>query len=346
MKKKFFFAALCLILLFSLCGQALAVNTSENAEGEIQTADEAEMSSTLLDGETTEESAPPESQVSTENTVTEEPAETAEPAETEEPAATEEPAEPEASAAYGPDILVNGLSIRANAPSFIYQQTTYISIRGVVEALYPDASVTWADDGVLVQAEGLILTARPGNIYLAANGRYLYVPDGIVLDQGVTMAPIRVLAEALGADVSWDASTGNTLITSGSCPIESGDTYYKSDAVYWLSRIINAESGSQPLEGQVAVGTVILNRVDSPLFPDTIYNVIFECRSGCYQFSPVRSGAVYRDPNSSSVIAAKLCLDGAREAGDSLFFNATGQNCWASRNRSLVTIIGNHSFYD
>lgn len=334
MKKKFFAATLCLILLFSLYGQALAVNVSENTDEGIQKADEAEMSSTLLESETTEESAPPVVQT------------TAEPAESEEPAQVEEPVEPEAPVTYGPDILVNGLSILANAPYFIYKQTTYISIRGVVEALYPDASVTWTDGGVMVQAEGLTMTARPGSIYLVANGRYLYVPDGIVLDRGVTMAPIRVLAKALGADVSWDVSTGNTLIASGSGPIESGDTFYKGDAVYWLSRIINAESGSQPLEGQVAVGTVILNRVVSPLFPDTIYDVIFECRSGCYQFSPVRSGAVYREPNNSSLTAAKLCLDGAREAGDSLFFNATGQNCWASRNRSLVTIIGNHSFYD
>jgi N-acetylmuramoyl-L-alanine amidase len=340
MKKKFFFPALCLILLFSLYGHALAANATENTEGEIQTADEAEMSSNLLEGETTEESAPPESQAPAENIEIEEPAATEEPAETEEPAVSEEPA------ISGPDILVNGLSIRASAPSFIYRQPTYISIRGVVEALYPDASVTWTDHEVLVQAEGLTMTACPGDTYLVANGRYLYIPDGIVLDLGVTMAPVRVLAKALGADVSWDASTGKTLITAGSGPIEDGDTYYRSDAVYWLSRIINAESGSQPLEGRVAEGTVILNRVDSPLFPDTIYDGIFECRSGCYQFSPVRSGSVYRDPSSGSVIAAKLCLDGAREAGNSLFFNATGQTCWASRNRTLVTIIGNHSFFD
>ncbi|NCB07514.1 MAG: hypothetical protein EOM73_05065, partial [Bacteroidia bacterium] len=119
---------------------------------------------------------------------------------------------------------------------------------------------------------------------------------------------------------------------------------YKSDSVYWLSRIISTESGNQPLAGKVAVGTVILNRVSSPLFPNTIYEVIFDHRGGSYQFSPARSGSISREPNEQSVLAAKLCLDGAQEAGPSLYFNRAGITCWASRNRTLITTIGAHSF--
>ncbi|MPM79138.1 hypothetical protein SDC9_126170 [bioreactor metagenome] len=100
------------------------------------------------------------------------------------------------------------------------------------------------------------------------------------------------------------------------------------------------------MNGKVGVGSVILNRVASPLFPNTIYDVIFDARGGSYQFSPARSGVINREPNAESTIAAKLCLDGAREAGGSLYFNAVGLSCWASRNRTLVTTIGNHSFYE
>lgn len=327
MKIKRLFPAFCLslILVFTWSAQAFAVDVIQTETEAIQTLDEAELDSALQDQQEAEDIPLPENQQDSETAETEQTQELT---------------------VAGSDILVNGSSIKSDTPSFAYQQTTYISLRGLVEALYPSASVSWTGEGVLVQAEGLTLTANPGNIYLEANGRYLYIPDGIVLDRGVTMVPLRTLAKALGAAVSWDSTTGNINITSGSGPIESGDSGYKSDAVYWLSRIINAESGSQPLIGQVAVGTVILNRVESPLFPNTIYDVIFDCRSGVYQFSPVRSGAIHKDPNNSSIIAAKLCLDGAREAGNSLFFNAVGQSCWASRNRSLVTVIGNHSFFE
>lgn len=327
------FPALCLslILVFTLSAQALAVDVTQTETEEIQLLDEAAVDSTLQDHQETEESLPTENQQKSGAADTEQEQETTEPAE---------------SAVTGPDILVNGSSIKSDTPFFTYQQTTYISMRGLVEALYPDAVISWTGEGVLVQAEGLTIHAIPGKTYMEANGRYLYIPAGIVLDRGVTLVPLRTLAKALGASVSWDASTGNISISPGSGPIESGDSYYKSDAVYWLSHIINAESGSQPLAGQIAVGTVILNRVQSPLFPNTIYDVIFDCRSGSYQFSPARSGAIHKEPNTSSIIAAKLCLDGAREAGKSLFFNAVGQSCWASRNRSFVTVIGNHSFFE
>jgi N-acetylmuramoyl-L-alanine amidase len=314
-KRRLFFAVLCLILLFTLGGQTFAADT-------VPTVDESELTDTLIEQETEDVTLPPESEE-----------------------AAIPPAENE-TAVTGPDILVDGCSIREQAFAFVYKQITYISLRAIVVAMYPDAQVSWAEDGALVQAEGLTITAKPGCTYLVANGRYLYVPDGIILDNGVTMAPVRVLARALGANVSWDVATGNILITAGNGPILSGDSFYKSDAIYWLSRIINAESGGQPMAGKVGVGTVILNRVASPLFLDTIYDVIFDCRSGSYQFSPVRSGSINKEPNAESVVAAKLCLDGAREAGNSLFFNGVGMTCWASRNRSLVTTIGNHSFYD
>lgn len=239
------------------------------------------------------------------------------------------------------DILVNGVSVAEQASIQVIEETTYISLRTMTEALYPEAQISWTGNSVSVVASGLTLSARPGDKYLVANGRYLYVPEGIKTQGGVTLVPMATLAKALGASVTRDSLSGALVITSTGGPIQSGSQYYDADALYWLSHIINAESGNQPLEGKIAVGTVILNRVDNPIYPNTIYDVIFQKN----QFSPARSGSIYREPNSESLIAAKLCLDGAREAGNSLYFNAVGLNCWASRNRTLVTTIGNHSFY-
>ena len=111
----------------------------------------------------------------------------------------------------------------------------------------------------------------------------------------------------------------------------------------WLSRIIYAESGNQPLAGKIAVGNVVLNRVNSPAFPNSVYAVVFQQS----QFTPVMNGTIYSTPNAESVIAAKLCLDGANTVGDALYFvnpRAT-PGSWASRNRPHVATIGAHAFF-
>ena len=81
-------------------------------------------------------------------------------------------------------------------------------------------------------------------------------------------------------------------------------------------------------------------------FPDTIYGVIFDGRWGG-QFEPVRNKTVYDEPTEESVLAAQLCLQGARAAGESLYFLAPEltQNHWIMSNRKFVETIGCHWFY-
>ena len=237
-------------------------------------------------------------------------------------------------------LTVDGVPVEAHYT--LYQdETTYLSVVDFVAAVAPAGQVTWTGNGVTVQTEQLTLTAEIGEKYVVANGRYLYAEDGVLLYEDSTMLPATVLAKAFDAQLAWDSTTGTLAVYTGSGALESGDTVYEEDAVYWLSHIIYAESGNQPLSGKIAVGNVIMNRVESPLFPNTIYTVIFQKN----QFSPVSSGSIYRDPNEESVIAAKLVLDGAEALDDVLFFNRSGLNCWASRNKDLVAVIGDHAFY-
>ena len=195
-----------------------------------------------------------------------------------------------------------------------------------------------------VVEETLTFSAVAGQQYVTANGRYLYVEDGVKLLNEEVAVPVRVLAEIFNLEVGYDSATGNVTLTSqegADAYLTGGDAYYDSDALYWLSHIIYAESGNQPLAGKIAVGNVVMNRVASPLFPDTIYDVLFQRN----QFSPAITGSIYRTPNAASVIAAKLVLDGAVVLDNALFFNAVGVNSYASRNRPYVATIGNHAFY-
>lgn len=238
---------------------------------------------------------------------------------------------------------MNGENLWEQTQARMVGDTTYVSLRAVSELLAPGARVTWEDDEARVQGAGLTLTARPGDQWLTVNERALYVPDGVQLEGGTTMVPLRTAAEALGGQVDWEESIGITLISGSGRPAAAS---YTQEELYWMSHIISAESQGEPMLGKLAVGTVVLNRVASDEFPDTIYDVIFDRMWGV-QFAPVSNGTVYNEPTEESVLAAKLVLEGARAAGDSLYFLAPEltDNHWTMENQDYVTTIGCHWFY-
>ena len=242
------------------------------------------------------------------------------------------------------EVTVDGRAVEAAAT--VRENTTYVSLRAVVQALAPEAGIQWTGSCALAEGEDFTLTARPGALYLEVNGRALYIPQGVLLENGRTLVPVRVLAEALGADVDWNSATGEVTVTSGDGTILTEYDVYDAHALYWLSRIISAESRGEPLTGKVGVGNVILNRVGHAEFPNTIYGVIFDGRWGG-QFEPVQNGTVYSTPTQESVIAAKLVLEGADTVGDSLYFlaPALAGNHWIMENRDYVATIGGHWFY-
>lgn len=196
-----------------------------------------------------------------------------------------------------------------------------------------------------VVTDDLSLTATAGGDYVVANGRYLYAQDGLIQLNGRVAAPVRLLARVYNLNVAYNAENDLVLLSrqeGGEPYLADASAVYDGDTLYWLSRIINAESGNQPLEGKIAVGNVVMNRVRDPKFPNTIYDVLFQKN----QFSPAASGSIYREPNEESVVAAMLVMDGAQVTPNALFFNAAGATrSYAARNRAYVTTIGDHAFY-
>ena len=222
---------------------------------------------------------------------------------------------------------------------------TYMPLSVFFPAMLPGCSVAWSGDHVVASGtteagETLTVTARPGDCYLVANGRYLYVDGEVRTINGLVMAPVLVMAQIFNGTAFWDTQ-GSCHVTKGDGLLVSGSEFYNSELVDILSRLINAEAGNQPMEGKIAVGNVIFNRVEDARFPNTVYDVIYARN----QFSVVNNGAINRTPNESSVIAAKLAIEGADVVGGALYFNRSGLNCWAARNRTYVATIGAHDFY-
>ena len=240
-----------------------------------------------------------------------------------------------------PSLYIN--EVLTDGVAHVENGTTYVSLRSVAEQLDGDAQVSWEGRGAVVQGEGVELSAVPGEQWLSVNQRCLYIPDRVQMKDWRTLVPIRTLAEAFGAEVLWDAQANTIRVNTVKAPPVAD---YEEDALYWLSRIISAESRGESLRGQIAVGNVVLNRVADDDFPDTIYGVIFDDRWGG-QFEPVRNGTVYQEPSGLSVVAAKLCLEGASIAGKSLYFldPLKAGNLWTVYNRPYLMTIGVHDFY-
>lgn len=121
---------------------------------------------------------------------------------------------------------------------------------------------------------------------------------------------------------------------------------YDDNDIYWLSRLIEAESGSESYTGKVAVGNCVLNRVITDSYPNNVVKVIFDTKYGV-QYQPTKNGAIYNTPSQSSVNAAIAALEGARPVGKCMFFYnpRTSTNSWIRNNRQYYVSIGNHDFH-
>ncbi|HIW26525.1 MAG TPA: cell wall hydrolase [Candidatus Lawsonibacter pullicola] len=244
-----------------------------------------------------------------------------------------------------PTLTVDGQPVSTDVAKTYRGDTTYVALVPMSKCLDSTILSKW-DAGTrtaTVHNDKLVLKATVGNLYLTVNNRYFYAPEGIQIENGQVMVPLSALVKAFDGSLTWNGSTGITAVTRGSGAAKFGEQYYNADDLFWLSRVIYTESGNQPLEGKMAVGNVVMNRVKHPSFPGTIEGVLAQKN----QFTTYWSGHIARStPNAESVIAAKLVLDGGvvEEVKNALYFDSAA-NSWASRNRTCVAVIGGHRFY-
>ena len=108
-----------------------------------------------------------------------------------------------------------------------------------------------------------------------------------------------------------------------------------------LARLIHAEARGESYTGQVAVGAVVLNRVDSSSFPDTVSGVVYQAGA----FSAVGDSNWSVAPDATSRKAAQDALNGWDPSGGALYYYnpAKTSNKWI-RTRPVITTIGRHVF--
>ncbi|TQS74431.1 spore cortex-lytic enzyme [Ornithinibacillus gellani] len=130
-------------------------------------------------------------------------------------------------------------------------------------------------------------------------------------------------------------NTGNTT------SINQTPQGYSQNDIDLMANAVHGEARGEPYEGQVAVAAVILNRVNSPTFPNTIAGVIFEPRA----FTAVADGQIYLTPNETSKKAVLDAINGWDPTGNATYYfnpdTATSAWIWT---RPQIKQIGKHIF--
>lgn len=259
----------------------------------------------------------------------------------------------ENSPAYTPvPVYLNELMV---ARAYRVGEILYLSPEDICYCLGLEAQTAFRQEGeqsfVTVTAPGLSLSARQDADFLAVNGRYLFNPGNYITVAGRVCFPLDRMAEAFSLRcVLFDADRRLALDVEEAEIMTGGPDYYEdrfgADNLLWLSRIISAEAIGQPMAGKIGVGNVVLNRVASEKYPNTIFSVVFDTMHG-FQFQPVYNKTIYRTASEDSVVAACLCLEGCNTVGDSLFFvgPALADDSWFKSSLELVIRIGDHDFY-
>jgi N-acetylmuramoyl-L-alanine amidase len=139
--------------------------------------------------------------------------------------------------------------------------------------------------------------------------------------------------KALGMNSSYQALQGATS--------SSNTGGYNNSDVYLLAKAIYAEGRGEPYVGQVAIGAVIMNRIRSASFPNTVSGVVYQKGA----FTAVDDGQINLTPNETAMKAARDAINGWDPTGGALYYYnpAVATSAWIF-DRQTVTVIGKHVF--
>ena len=190
-------------------------------------------------------------------------------------------------------------------------------------ASHLDVGVKWSELAKVatLNINGDFVSFKKDSTMLIINNKRFDMENNAIIRNGRIYVPIEVLFEHLNIEHVLDQTLVHLSIEHESIEMEPSAVAlidFTEEDLLWLSRIIEVEARGGSVDKKTAVGNVVINRVKSSQFPNTIYEVIFQ--KG--QFPPAyKSGFTSVVPSETSVTAAKRALMGVEIAKDCLFFN-------------------------
>lgn len=152
------------------------------------------------------------------------------------------------------------------------------------------------------------------------------------------------ISNSVPKKASTNKSTSQSSKSGQTSKAASGVNYDEKELFY---RVVSAEAAGEPFEGMLAVATVIMNRVKSPNYPNTITGVIMDKNWG-YQFSPVADGRINEPASAESKRAVDMVLSGYRSFGAEVLYYLNPKkstNSWIPKSKTFFKTIGKQDFY-
>ena len=225
------------------------------------------------------------------------------------------------------------------ADSFNRQGRVYAAAESTVNSVYEGANYE-LPSGIAGVASGVSGTPSAG----ATINRIGTSCEDVIVGQRVQ----KITSQAVEMNVSESMAT--TIDNFDSNVVSSAKMM--SDEDYQnLLQIVEAEAGTEDIEGRIMVANVIMNRVKYSEFPDNVTDVIWEYNNGVAQFSPVEDGRISEVTVSKETKeAVKQVLEGVDYSKGALFFiqksaAAKSNISWFDKNLKRLFKHGVHEFY-
>lgn len=202
------------------------------------------------------------------------------------------------------------------------------------------SNISDIDDG---QTRDVSYEVVSGDTLYSLAARYGTTVDAIMQANHLSSNVLQVGQRLVIPGTSSSAEAGSSTLTQKE---QHSGVSVNQEEVEWLAKMIYSEGRGESLEGQIAIAAVIMNRVESPLFPNNIKDVLFEKSYGYYQFTPVGTGDIYSaTPNEENFEAARRAINGEDPTNGALFYyNPDKAYSPYLESRQVSTIIGNHTF--
>ena len=218
---------------------------------------------------------------------------------------------------------------------------------------------------------GMLLMASADTKDVEATGKISYESENVQEDT-VRTAGLEAAACSLAVEEKavWEEAEGAAAEMPAETPAEaearleegmeeaepteadSGRVYELSEEDYdALLRLVEAEASGEDIKGKMLVANVVLNRVESSSFPDTVKEVIYQRHNGRAQFSPVATGKIDRVAVSEETVeAVERALCGEDESCGALYFVApayadAANHRWFQKNLTWLFSYNGHEFY-
>ena len=220
------------------------------------------------------------------------------------------------------------------------------------DTLYKISNAYNTTTNVLMKNNGLVnytiysgqVLNVPANTYKVVSGDTLY---SIAKKYSISLDKIRI-ANNKWSNTIYPGEVLNIPISSLSGQVVPQNTpgviAYSTSDVDLLARLITAEAAGESYNAMLSVGAVVVNRVQSPLFPNNISGVINERSNGYYQFTPVLNGMINKPASQAAINAAYEALKGTDPTNGALYFyDSTVTNKWLT-SKPVATSLGKLTF--